>query len=127
MAEITAHDYATHIDGYVCLTSVGRRLFSDNNETPQIISVEKHADQFGIDLISLRPQEKQPLPRYAFGFPRLSVANDERAANATKEIPKIFGDHVMEFATTRRQRAKQQYLYSVDLRSTAAPSVWIVR
>ena len=114
MAEMMAHDYVTHVDGYVCLTPVGRRLFSEDSDTPQIIAVEKHTDQFGFDLVSLCPQEKQHLPRYAWGFPRLTVTNAERAANATKQIPQVFRHHFMEFAPPRRQRAKQQYLYSVD-------------
>jgi hypothetical protein len=114
MTEMTAHDYITHLDGYVCLTPSGRRLFTDNSGTPQIVSVEKHTDQFGFDLISLCPQDKPHFPKYALSFPRLTIQKGERAANATREVQGLFRRHFMEFATTKRQRQKQQYLYSVD-------------
>lgn len=114
MTEMTARDYVVRNDGYVWITPIGRRLFSDNSGKPQIVSVEKRTERFDFDLLSLCPQGQENLNRFAMKLPPLHAADNERVANASREIPQAFERHFAEFESLKRQLGKQRFLYSID-------------
>jgi hypothetical protein len=116
MDEVTTRDYALRRDGRVWLTDTGRHLFRDGEDTPHILSVEKRSDVVGFDLLSLCPQEFEPITRFDLALPELIVTDTTVAEGATKRVHSSFHKHFSEIGLRRRGTISeaQQYLYSVD-------------
>ncbi|WP_458762508.1 hypothetical protein [Cupriavidus basilensis] len=117
MKEVIARDYVLREDGLVRLTKVGRGLFSNNNGTPFIVTVEKRSGLFGFDLLTLCAQESRPLDRFSTGLPVLETKAQGIAPNASDHVRQTaFRRHFAEFDPARRNGTsiRQQVLYSVD-------------
>ena len=116
LEEVTTWDYAVSRDGRVWLTEVGRRLFRNGETTPHILSVEKRSDLVGFDLLSLCPQDFEPMNRFDLSLPELLIPDAALAANAVKRVQSSFHTHFAEIGFRRKGSVSetQQYLYSVD-------------
>lgn len=114
--EITARDYVERRDGRIWLTDTGRRLFKDGDDTPHIVSVERRSELVGFDLVSLCPQEFEPISRSDLILPELPLPNSELVSDASKHVSKAFHRHFSEIGARRKGAIsdRQQYLYSVD-------------
>jgi len=116
LEEVTTWDYAVSRDGKVWLTEMGRRLFPNGETTPHILSVEKRSDHVGFDLLSLCPQDFEPINKFDLSLPELGISDAVVAASAVKRVQSSFHTHFSEIGFRRKGSVSetQQYLYSVD-------------
>ena len=107
--------HVTRKEGRLWLTIIGRGLFRDGSEEPQIYEVEKRTTTVGFDLLAIAPAQRKLLGRFEVALPELRAEDAEKVSGAGKLVSIAFRRFYGEIrARYGAEQLKKRSLYSID-------------